>query len=124
MAGVRSGIAGIPEGWRMDAVTIDRGWSGRWLRPVLAWLPIILAAGSGVAAWAVFRPGFMDSDTGELMKQAVSGKYHDWFSPLLPLALHWVLKAGGGFSTVTLLQAVFDAVGVYWLAAELLRFLS
>ncbi len=108
----------------MDAVTVDSGWSGRWLGRVLASLPIILAAGAGVAAWAVFRPGFMDSDTCDHVNQAVSGKYHDWFSPLVPLAVHWALKAGGGLSTATLFQAVFVAVGVYQMALELLQLLT
>jgi len=108
----------------MDAVTIYSRRSYRRLGRATSFLPIVLAAGAGVAAWAVFRPGFMDSDTCDHLDQAVSGQYHDWFSPLLPLAMRLATKVGGGLSTVTLFQASFLAAGVYGMASELLRLLT
>ena len=72
----------------------------------------------------IFRPGFLDSDGVAQLRMAVDNHYHDWFSPLLPLALHWAMKAGSKLSAVTLIQAVFGSLGVYSMAAEVLRFLT
>ncbi len=105
----------------MNKPTIDDQRSGGWPGWAMSLPPIILAACAGVAAWAVFRPGFMDSDTCQHMNQATSGHYDDWFSPFVPLALRWAIKFGGGLSTATLCQAVFLAVGVFGLASELFR---
>jgi hypothetical protein len=105
----------------MNANDLERGWLGR----ILAFAPPVLAAVVGVAVWEVFRPGLLDGDGVTQMAMATGqSALSDWYPPLLALSMVWALRTGGGLSALTLLQAVAGSTGVYWMAAEVLRFIT
>jgi hypothetical protein len=109
----------------MNAENRDPECSVRWLGRVLAFAPLFLAAAAGVVIWEVFRPGFLDADgLGQIRMAMGELPMTDWYSPLMALSLAAAFQAGSRLSLLTLLQAVAGSVGVYWLASELLRFLS
>jgi hypothetical protein len=97
----------------------------RWVGPVVSLAPAFLAAAVGVAVWEVFRPGFLDGDgVGQMRMATGEWPQGDWYPPLLALSMSWALKAGGGLSVLTLMQSVAGSTGVYWMAAEALRFIT
>ena len=101
--------------------TTLRGRAGRLARRTVGLLPIVFCIVIGYGNWLVFRPGLMSWDSLVQYRQAVTWRFDDHHPPLMAVCLAAVRSCGGDLEHLMLAQCCCGVLGVYFLAAAVLR---
>ncbi len=101
--------------------TTLRARAGRLAGRTVGLLPIVFCIVIGYGNWQVFRPGLMSCDSLVQYRQAVTWHFDDANPPLMAVCLAAVRSCGGDLEHLMLAQCCCGVLGVYCLAAAVLR---
>src|SRR5271157_1463841 len=101
--------------------TTLRARAGRLAGRTVGLLPIVFCIVIGYGNWLVFRPGLMSCDSLVQYRQAVTWHFDAANPPLMAVCLAAVRSCGGDLKHLMLAQCCCGVLGVYCLAAAVLR---
>lgn len=99
----------VPQNWKLDKKQLP------W-----AFLPL----GMALMLWWMFSPGSTNSDTIDMLNQAVTGHYRDWHSPLLSMVWSIFPSATGALASTFLFNFIIfplSTIGIAYLCGAPFR---
>ncbi|MBX3092459.1 MAG: hypothetical protein KF801_08100 [Cryobacterium sp.] len=84
--------------------------------PLALYLGLVMAV-----AIMAFSPGLLNADSIDMLNQSVTGRYHDWHSPLMTLAWSLLGHVKPGPAPMLVMELLLFVVGTYLILARVFR---